>query len=133
MRLVFVLPLLAIAALAGCAPTGAARTANSNEQASARTCFRTMNVRNFRAEDWQTLYVRTSSQDVFQIQSAGVCKDLESAIGIELRPLDGFSNLCTGDFATLNVGSPGRSTCRVQIAKRLSADELAALPSRVRP
>lgn len=133
MRLVTTLPLIAAAALSACAPVKGGSTAGAHQQTDARTCFRTMNVRNFRAPDFQTLYVRSSAKDVFQIQTYGACRDVDTAVAIELRPLDGFSTLCTGDFATLNVVTPSHSTCRVLVTKRMTVEEVAALPGRDRP
>lgn len=133
MRLVTTATLMAAAALSACAPVNTSTAPGANQRSDARTCFRTMNVRNFRAPDFQTLYVRSSRKDVFEIQTYGACRDLDTAVAIELRPLDGFNSLCTSDFATLNVLTPSRSTCRVQVTKRLSDEELAALPARDRP
>lgn len=133
MRLLFAAAVLSSAAVAACAPTSAPGSKPPGQQTDARTCFRTMNVRNFSADGDQTLYVRTAANEVVQVSTFGGCRGLDTALAIELRPQDGFSQLCTGDFSTLRVVQPARDVCRVQVVKKLSDAEVAALPSRVRP
>lgn len=134
MRLLFTTVALAsVAAISACAPTSSPSAKPLASQADARTCFRTMNVRNFSADDDQILYVRTAANEVIQVNTFGGCRGLDTAIAIDLRPQDGFQRLCTGDFSTLRVLQPSGATCRVQVIKQLSDAEIAALPSRVRP
>ncbi|GAW41553.1 hypothetical protein SH203_01961 [Brevundimonas sp. SH203] len=121
-------PVLALAACAPAAPglsPSAARTA-------ANPCFRPSLVRNFTAPNEQTLYVRTSATEVFQID-ATVCRDLPQALSIALVPMDGSSRLCVGDPARLRSPTTGPEPCRVRVLRQLTADEIAALPSRDRP
>lgn len=118
----------AVLALAACAPSPGATTAN---RVDANQCFRPNLVRNFTAPNDQTLYVRTSSPDVFQIETT-FCRDMTRALSIVLEPVAG-SNLCVGDQATLRSPATGPEPCRVRIARKLTAEETAALPSRDRP
>lgn len=134
MRLLFMAAVLSsAAAITACAPISGPGSKPPGQQADARTCFRTMNIRNFSADGDQTLYVRTTANEVVQIDTFGGCRGLDTAIAIELRPQDGFSQLCTGDFSALRVVQPARDVCRVQVVKKLSDAEVAALPSRARP
>ena len=118
----------AVLALSACAPSPGATTAG---RVDATQCFRPSLVRNFNAPNDQTLYVRTSSSDVFQIDST-FCRDMTRALSVALEPLSG-SNLCVGDQAILRSPATGPEPCRVRIAKQLTAEEIAALPSRDRP
>jgi hypothetical protein len=118
----------AVLALSACAPSPGATTAS---RIDATQCFRPSLVRNFNAPNDQTLYVRTSSSDVFQIDST-FCRDMTRALSVALEPLSG-SNLCVGDQATLRSPATGPEPCRVRIARKLTAEEIAALPSRDRP
>ena len=122
----------AVAALAGCAPSAGpvAGAAGLAADAGARPCCRPSLVRNVRTSSDQTLYVRTSNDDVFQIDAA-FCRDMTSALSIVLEPTAGSSSLCVNDQARLRMG--GVEPCRVRVVKKLSAEELAALPSRDRP
>jgi hypothetical protein len=117
----------AILALAACAPT----PSTTPSRAEAGLCFRPNLVRNFTAPDDQTLYVRTSGADVLRIETT-FCRDMTRALSIALEPLSG-SNLCVGDQATLRSAATGPQSCRVRIAAKLSAEQIAALPSRDRP
>lgn len=118
----------AVLALSACAPSPGVTTAS---RVDATQCFRPSLVRNFNAPNDQTLYVRTSSSDVFQIDST-FCRDMTRALSVALEPLSG-SNLCVGDQATLRSPTTGPEPCRVRIARKLTAEEIAVLPSRDRP
>ncbi|WP_426020466.1 DUF6491 family protein [Brevundimonas sp. DWR2-3-1b1] len=118
----------AVLALWACAPSPGATTAS---RVDAAQCFRPSLVRNFNAPNDQTLYVRTSGADVFQIDST-FCRDMTRALSVALEPLSG-SNLCVGDQATLRSPTTGPEPCRVRIARKLTVEEVAALPSRDRP
>ena len=69
---------------------------------------------------------------VFQID-ATVCRDLPQAVSIALEPLGATSRLCVGDQARLRSPTTGPEPCRVRVLRRLTADQIAALPSRDRP
>ena len=117
-----------VLALSACAPSPGVTTAS---RVNATQCFRPNLVRNFTAPNDQTLYVRTSGADVFQIETT-FCRDMTRALSVALEPLSG-SNLCVGDQATLRSPATGPEPCRVRIARKLTAEEIAALPSRDRP
>ena len=134
MRL-FLSSLALAAVVGGCAPApdpAAGGMAAVDNGAAPRVCFRPSEIRNFRADTPQTVYVRTSAADVFQVQASGGCRGLDTANAIELRPQVGTGRICAGDMAILTVLG-ARDTCRVQAVKRLSEEELAALPGRLRP
>ncbi|MFJ6025072.1 DUF6491 family protein [Brevundimonas sp. NPDC092305] len=127
----------AIASLAaGCAPT--ADTPAVQTAASERQCFNVDFIRNFRQSPPSIVYVRAGRDDVFQLNASGGCFDLDYANSLAITPdigAVGGSRLCTGDWARIAV--PGRpdvpNVCRARIEKKLTAEEIAALPSRERP
>ncbi len=127
-------PLL-IAAVAGA--TGLAACApmppSDNAQTSSRgtPCFYTDEVDNFRGND-QSIYVRTR-RDVFELQTLGLCSDVDFAFAIAFVPSTGLDRLCVGDTSRLLAGVPPREPCRIRVAKRLTQAEVMALPSRDRP
>lgn len=138
MRLTFItLTASTVTALSlfGCAPA-ATTTAGVKSETSTARCFRTENVRNFRADRQSDLYIRSGRDDVFQINTAGGCWDLDSAISIAVTPtLGGSDTVCVGDPVQVIVpnADPGRRTCRAFVTKSLNAEEVAALPDRARP
>ncbi|MAL57919.1 MAG: hypothetical protein CL682_12385 [Brevundimonas sp.] len=127
--------LLTGAALTGCAAPAPQKTL-AEAGAEAARCFRTDQVRNFRAERPANLYVRSVRGDVFEINTSGGCWDLDSAISIAITPTAGVSeNVCVGDPVNILVPSatPGNRTCRAFITRSLTEAEVEALPDRARP
>lgn len=128
-------PLLMIAvgatALSACAMSG---NTPSPSGASERQCFYADQVDNFRGNN-QTLYIRARNKDVFELKTLGYCDNIDFAFRIGFVPDAGFNRLCTGDVSRILVsgGTPPRAPCRVQVVKKLSEAEVAALPARDRP
>jgi len=125
---------LAASSLAACAP--AANTTTAATDGKVARCFRTDSVRNFRADRSTDLYIRSLRGDVFHINTSGGCTDLDSAISIAVLPTGGGSDtVCVGDPVRILVpdASMGRGVCRGFVNKSLDAEEIAALPDRVRP
>lgn len=121
--------------LGACAPTGATAPGERTARAD-RPCFYTDQVRNFANGPTQVIYVRSNRNEVFELRSAGLCRDLDNAIMVGLAPLSGSSSRsCTGDWvqAVLPPSSIGDSPCRLQVVKRLTAEEVEALDGRYRP
>lgn len=117
----------ALAACAPMAPGDSAPTASRGSQ-----CFYTDQVDNFRGNN-QSIYVRARNKDVFELQTFGMCSDVDFAFAIAFVPDGGLSRLCVGDTSRLLVGVPPREPCRVQVVKKLTEAEVMALPSRDRP
>lgn len=120
-------------ALTACA-SGAGPDANDVSGGSARQCFYPSQATNFREGDVQSLYVRSGRDEVFELQSTGFCRDIDSALSIAIQPLySAGDRLCTGDDAAILTGGSNSGPCRVRVVKKLTAEEVAALPSRQRP
>ncbi len=122
----------AAATLQGCAPGAGGDLATAS--ADARQCFFPSQVTNFRQGESQTLYVRAARDEVFELSSAGFCRDIETATSIAIRPLYSASDrLCGGDDAVVAIGGSRDEPCRVRVIRKLTAEEVAALPGRQRP
>lgn len=124
------LPLLMLAA--ACAP-GPDMVMSDGTQ---RACFMSDRVINFRAGPSPSIYVKALGGDVFELQSTGYCRDLDSAISLGFTPLAGSSErTCVGDPIDINVSIAGASSnrCRARVVRQLTEEEVAALPSRYRP
>lgn len=134
---------LAVAtAFAACAPTTPAASgpaaAAGTEAASARRCFYTSQIRNFRSDRDRLLYVRIGRDEVFELVTIGACLDLESAIDIALvqRFGGGSGRLCLSDQVNVVISHPSPvhpGPCLARVERRLTAEEVAALPDRARP
>lgn len=129
-------------ALAACAPSGGVSSGGAvstaaADQASARPerrCFQNSQINNFRV-DRETTYIKVGQHSVYQLSAAGACMDLDSANSIALVSVDGGSTQCIGDMVTvLAPGAlPPTAPCRARIDRQLTADQIAALPARLRP
>ncbi|WP_313003187.1 DUF6491 family protein [Brevundimonas sp.] len=121
-------------ALTGCAPTASTEQAASTSDSAARQCLFQDQISSFRVRN-NTIYLRGSGKDVFQLEAAGYCRDLENAMGLAFLPQGGLTRLCTGDWTMIvpSGGTPPVTPCRVRIVKRLTDAEVAALPDRDRP
>lgn len=98
-----------------------------------RQCFFASNVNSFSAPDEDTVNVRVGVKDVYQLALLTRCTDVDwnHEIAIVSR---GGSNICSGMDATIVTKGPfGPQRCAVKTVRKLSPEEVAALPSRARP
>lgn len=118
-------------AAGGAASTGAADQASPRSE---RRCFQNSQINNFRV-DRETTYIKVGRDAVYQLSAAGACMNLDSANSIALVAVDGGSTQCIGDMVTvLAPGAlPPTAPCRARIDRQLTADQIAALPERLRP
>lgn len=128
--------LAVLALLASCAPT-ADRVVRDGAPPGARQCFSPSQVDNFRQGRPDQVFLRVGRGDVYELNAAGGCQDLSFATRLAIVP-DGGSvgtRLCTDDWARIIVpGSTAETTvCRVRISRKLTAEEIAALPPAHRP
>lgn len=121
-----------IVALTGCAPTASSERAAS--VAPERQCFFQNQIQSFRVRD-QDMFIRGPGKAVFQLETVGYCRDLDTAMAVAFLPHGGLNRLCTGDWTQVvpSGATPPATLCRARIVKRLSDAEVAALPERDRP
>ena len=116
-----------------CAPGPGTRLPDA---ASNRVCFYQDEVISFRPGESQSLYVRAVGADIFELRASAHCRDLDTADALAFPPMPGpAQRLCVGDHAQISVSASISPTapCRVEIVRRLTAEEAAALPDRYRP
>jgi hypothetical protein len=122
--------------LASCAPV-ADGGAVGEARPGARQCFSVNQVRNYEQGRFDQVFLRVGRDDVYELNAAGGCPDMDFAQRMALIPDGGSisSRLCTYDWARVVVpGSTTQNTvCRVRISRKLTAAEIAALPERHRP
>ena len=130
--------LMSSSVLAACAPMSGDPTQTASSARPERQCFNVGQVNNFRPGRATEVYLKVGRSDVYRLDAAGGCNDLDFAHRLAILP-DGAglsgSRLCTDDWARLVV--PGSTTpasvCRVRISERLTTEEVAALPSSYKP
>lgn len=138
MRTIAVIALMIPSVLAACAPMPGDSAQTASEARPERQCFNVSQVNNFRQGRPSEVYLRVGRSDVYRLDAAGGCNDLDFANRLAVLP-DGAglsgSRLCTNDWARLVV--PGStspaSVCRVRISSRLTVEQVEALPAAYRP
>jgi hypothetical protein len=126
--------LATVIAVGGLSSAWAASSPPSPKPAkSTQACFWTRNVNNFRAVDDRTVNLRVGLKDVYQLVLFSSSPDIDWSqhIGIESR---GGSWICSGLDATLIVpGAIGPQRYPVTSIRKLTPEEVAALPAKARP
>ena len=131
---VLIAPLAALAslALAGCA-AGARLNADAGPATGGRQCFWANNVTGFRAVDDRTVNLRVGVREVYRLDLIGPCPDVDWASQIAIQSRGG-SSICTGlDAVLIAPTSIGPQRCQVRTVRRLTPEEVAALPDAARP
>ena len=129
---------LTLAAAAAVLAFAAAATAAPNDKPAApakqNQCFWTRMADRFAAADEHTLNVRVGVRDVYQFEMFGPCQgiDWDQHIALVSRP---GGMICTGMDAEVIAHEPGLGAqrCMVRSVKKLTPEEVAALPKRGKP
>jgi hypothetical protein len=126
--------LAALVPLAACAAAGGRTTADTAAGPKPpRQCFWTRNVTSFAAPDDRTLYVRVGVRDVYRFELFGPCTGIDWTQRIALASR-GSSQICSGIDADIITPSPiGPERCRARELRKLTPEEVAALPRLARP
>lgn len=125
-----------VVGLNACAPS--TESADGGSMAGGQTprqCFDSDRLTNFTVDDTHTVYVEAANRDVYELQIAGGCNQLDSAFGLQITPsTGGSSRLCIGEAANIRAGTTGTTgPCRARVSRMLTPEQVAALPSRLRP
>lgn len=123
----------AILLLASVATGASADEAKPKTDAAPRQCFWTRSINGFNAVDDHTVNLRVGVKDVYQLELLQPCNDIDwaSKIAIQSR---GSSWICSGLDATVIAPSPiGPQRCMVKTVRKLTPEEVAALPAKAKP
>lgn len=136
MRKLLIATMAAALPASACAPTPDSMIGGEGQRAETR-CFSSDQVRNFRQGRTGQVFVRAASGDVFEIEAYG-CTNLDFAQRLAFIPDSGGiggGRLCT--FDSLRIATPGAASrtdvCRARVARVLTDEDVAALPSHQRP
>lgn len=95
-------------------------------------CFSTRDIRNVAAADDFTVNLRVGARDVFQAKTTGVCPDVGFGPALAYRSYS--SRICSETDMTLVTRGPfSPRDCPLASLRKLSPEEIAALPKRARP
>lgn len=123
---------LGLTSLAACAPGPQTVHAGATE----RQCFWASSLTNFRQGDHGQLFIRARPDQVFEVSTLERCQELDRASAIAIQSDNSsVGRLCVGDLARVTMRSIGGEpiSCRTRIDRRLTPDEVAALPDNQRP
>ena len=100
-------------------------------------CFWIRNVDGFAANDTTTLYLRVGMNQVWELKLFANCLNLDWVHHLGIRNRGAGSNICEGpnpgiDVVVRDIGI-GRQSCPVTGVRKLTPDEVAALPKNARP
>ena len=127
------LPLAAasLMALSAAAPVAAR---SPTEPAARKQCFWTRQINNFASNDPNIVNIRVGVKDVYQFEMFGRCEEVDWANGIAIRSRGGSSYICSGlDAEIITPSSLGPTRCAIRTVRKLSPDEIKALPKNARP
>jgi hypothetical protein len=131
--------LLAAAGLMAAIPglLAEAPTASAAANQSKGECFWGHDASGFSAPDNTKVYIRAGLRDVYELSLFGPCLDVDWAQSIALRSRSGDDFICAGNNVNYEIISPshtvGRQRCEVNAVRKLTPDQVAALPKRDRP
>lgn len=126
-RLAAVLALIAAAAALGaCSST---KTASNGP----RQCFNVNSISNYAAVDRKTVNLRVGVSDYYQVTMLGVCPDINWTQKVAFQATAG-SQVCDGLDLTVHVPGPtGPQECAADTIRKLTPEEVAALPKGQKP
>lgn len=96
-------------------------------------CFWTRQVNSFASNDDRIVNVRVGVKDVYQFEMFGRCNDVDWSNSIALVSR-GSSYICSGmDAEIISPSSIGPQRCPVRNIRKLTPEEIKALPKHARP
>jgi hypothetical protein len=123
MRIIGIFALAAAAMLAGEAVAA---------QPAPRQCFSTRDIQTVAPQDDFTVNIGTWSHDVYQAKTTTVCPGAGTGPALAYRSYS--SRICSETDMSLVTGGPfGVRDCPLASLRKLTPQEIAALPKRARP
>lgn len=128
------LMVLAAALLAPAAPlTARSPDGGARPKAPPRQCFWTHEASGFASADNRTVNVRVGVNEVYQFEMFGRCEDVDWSQSIALVSR-GSDYICSGlDAEIISPSTIGPTRCPVKNIRKLTPEEIKALPRRARP
>lgn len=118
------------------AASGPALARSPTEPEAARPksqCFWTRQVNSFASNDDRIVNIRVGVKDVYQMEMFGRCSEVDWNNNIALVSR-GSSYICSGmDAEVISPSSIGPQRCPVSKIRKLTPDEVKALPKHARP
>ena len=117
----------AIVALGGVAASAQEPAAKAK---SGRACFRVNDVRSWEGVRGGKVIIRAGRDQFFEATFIGPCPEIDMTQEIVIHAQVG-QRVCEGEDTTISL--KGRGSCRADLWRKLTPEEVAALPRRDRP
>jgi hypothetical protein len=120
----------------GTAPLAAAPAYGVDAVARPGGCFYARDIRNHTVLDDHTLLINVADRDVYRVEMSGAClAGATSSDPIITRQPPGSTTVCRPIDLDISIAIGGgmRSPCIVSDIVRLTPEEVAALPPKLRP
>ena len=117
-------------------PSASTAAGAASASQGTRSCFYSRQLSSFAAAGEQTLNLRVGVGDYYQLKLLGRCTELPwtEVIGLETR--GGSDYICSGLDVTVLVprqGAGGRERCMATDLRKLTPEEVKALPPKQKP
>ncbi|HEX3364021.1 DUF6491 family protein [Phenylobacterium sp.] len=136
MKTATAIALAAAASLTLSAIAANAQDKPTNKPASKNECFWSRNVTSFAAPDDHTVYIKVNLRDVYRLDLMVSCPDVDWNQRVALVSSRGAGGSICGPLDAEIVSHAqglGRQRCPVKAMRKLTPEEIAALPKRAKP
>ena len=125
---------IALVVAAGASAQTADKPVKPSSTDNGRSCFRNDDVSSWADVDKTTLNLRVGVRDYYQLKLAGPCGDIDWDLRIALRSRGPSTFICSGfDVDVIAAGPFGPQTCLATSLRRMTAEEVKALPAAQQP
>jgi hypothetical protein len=115
-----------------CADTGSRAAPAKDGQT--RSCFRNQDVSDWTDVDHQTINIRVNVNDYYQLKLLSPCGNIDFSQRIGIRTTGGSDYICSGlDAEIIAPTTIGPQTCPVTSIRKLTPEDVAALPKGQKP
>jgi hypothetical protein len=132
---------LTAAALAMAAPASPA-PAQAKPAGSGKVCFQTRDVDGVSVSSpigpkkLDGVYLRMNNHDVYRLSLSTICSQLQNSVRLEIQSLNVTGTICQATDARIIARDPAsglRNECWGSELRKLTPDEIAAIPPKERP
>ena len=104
------------------------------KDAARQQCFYSSNINNFTTEADRIVYIRVGVADVYRLDLMTECPELGFRYNVQFTRADRGSSICSPVDLTISYRQNGaRRICPVVDMHKLTPEQIAALPKRLRP
>jgi hypothetical protein len=124
----------AVLALATLAAVPAVSAAQTDPARASTPCFRLSDLGGHKIASSDSLYYSVRRKEVYKFTFSGSClAGVTNSDPLVLEPLGASSQICKPMDLNLGVGGPMSRRCIIKSIERLTPEQAAALPKKLKP